>query len=100
MSVKTRCVRRDPSNKRKPWEAILHIYNVGEAHIPRIYRDPAMSRAAMHQTSGELEEPEESTCPWCPYTGTLKQLTRHMESAHYLRWCDLALYPPIAGERY
>jgi hypothetical protein len=25
MNTKTRCVRRDPSNKTKPWEAILHI---------------------------------------------------------------------------
>jgi hypothetical protein len=25
MSTKNRCVRRDSSNKTKPWEAILHI---------------------------------------------------------------------------
>jgi hypothetical protein len=39
----------------------------------------------------------EQTCPWCPYTGTLKQVLMHMESSHHRRWCDLALYPPIAG---
>jgi hypothetical protein len=40
----------------------------------------------------------ESTCPWCPETRpTLKQILMHMESAHRWRWCDLALYPPIAG---
>jgi hypothetical protein len=43
------------------------------------------------------QEPEQPTCPWCPYTGTLKQVLMHMESAHHRRWCDLALSPPIAG---
>jgi hypothetical protein len=43
-------------------------------------------------------EPPESTCPWCQaYTGTLKQVLQHMESAHHRRWCDLALYPPITS---
>jgi hypothetical protein len=38
------------------------------------------------------------TCPWCPYTDALlKKIIQHMESAHHRRWCDLALYPPIAG---
>jgi hypothetical protein len=42
--------------------------------------------------------PPEIQCPWCPYTDTLvKKVIQHMESAHYRRWCDLALYPPIAG---
>jgi hypothetical protein len=41
--------------------------------------------------------PHQSTCPWCPYTGSLKQVLMHMESAHPWRWCDLVLYPPIAG---
>jgi hypothetical protein len=45
-------------------------------------------------------EPHEYTCPWCPYTASRKQVVRHMESAHYERWCDLALYPPIAGGVY
>jgi hypothetical protein len=40
----------------------------------------------------------EPTCLWCPYTGTLKQVVRYMESAHHRRWCDLALYARIAGE--
>jgi hypothetical protein len=40
----------------------------------------------------------EQACPWCTtYTGTLKQVLMHMESAHHRRWCDLVLYPPIAG---
>jgi len=43
-------------------------------------------------------EPQEPTCPWCPETRpTLTQVLMHMESAHYRRWCDLALYPPVAG---
>jgi hypothetical protein len=38
------------------------------------------------------------TCLWCPYTDALlKEVIQHMESAHHRRWCDLALYPPIAG---
>jgi hypothetical protein len=37
-------------------------------------------------------------CPWCDYTDVLlKKVLVHMESAHHLRWCDLALSPPIAG---
>jgi hypothetical protein len=39
-------------------------------------------------------------CPWCPFTGKLKQVLRHMESEHYKKWCELALYPPIAGGHY
>jgi hypothetical protein len=37
------------------------------------------------------------TCPWCAYTGSLKQVLMHMESQHHQHWCDLGLYPPIAG---
>jgi hypothetical protein len=44
--------------------------------------------------------PQASTCPWCDYTDSLKKVLMHMESAHHRRWCDLVLYPPIAGERY
>jgi hypothetical protein len=50
-------------------------------------------------TDQQSPESQEPTCPWCPYTGTLKEVVRHMESAHSRRWCDLALYPPIAGGR-
>jgi hypothetical protein len=40
----------------------------------------------------------EYACPWCTYTDALlKKVLNHMESAHHGRWCDLALYPPIAG---
>jgi hypothetical protein len=40
-------------------------------------------------------------CPWCPYTADrLKPVLLHMESAHYQQWCDLILYPPIAGGVY
>jgi hypothetical protein len=49
------------------------------------------------QRSAALQEP---ACPWCDYTGTLKQVVMHMESAHHRRWCDLVLYPPITGQRY
>jgi hypothetical protein len=42
-------------------------------------------------------DPPQPTCPWCPYTGTLKQVMLHMESVHRRRWGDLALYPPLAG---
>jgi hypothetical protein len=28
-------------------------------------------------------EPQEDTCPWCPDTGNLKQLMRHMASAYH-----------------
>jgi hypothetical protein len=45
----------------------------------------------------ESPEPHEHTCLWCPWSGSLKQVMRHMESAHHRRWCDLALYPPIVG---
>ena len=44
-----------------------------------------------------LPPPTAQTCPWCPYAGSLKQVRLHMETAHEWRWCDLALYPPIAG---
>jgi hypothetical protein len=44
--------------------------------------------------------PPPQTCPWCPYTGSLKQVLMHMEAAHQWRWCDLVLYPPIAGGIY
>jgi hypothetical protein len=38
-------------------------------------------------------------CPWCPHTDMhLKKVLTHMESAHHQRWCDLALYPPTAGD--
>jgi hypothetical protein len=47
--------------------------------------------------SEQPSEPSPPACPWCPYAGTLKQVLMHMESAHHRRWCDLALYPPIAG---
>jgi hypothetical protein len=54
-----------------------------------------MKRAATPQRSSEPEEP---TFPWCSaYTGTLKLVLMHMESAHHRRWCDLVLSPPIAG---
>jgi hypothetical protein len=40
-------------------------------------------------------------CPWCPYTADrLKPVLLHMESAHRQAWCDLILYPPIAGGVY
>jgi hypothetical protein len=56
----------------------------------------------MNQTSNpeDSENPEEYKCPWCPYTGNLKQVIRHMESGHYQNWYELVLYPPIAGNRY
>jgi hypothetical protein len=44
-----------------------------------------------------LERHDITKWPWCPYTGNLKQVIGHMESAHYQRWYELALYPPIAG---
>ena len=51
----------------------------------------------MTMTHKPPQQPEQA-CPWCTtYTGTLKQVLMHMESAHYRRWCDLVLYPPIAG---
>jgi hypothetical protein len=46
---------------------------------------------------GKSGEPNELTCPWCSYTESLKKVLMHIESAHHRRWCDLALYPPIAG---
>ena len=50
--------------------------------------------------SQQQPDPEQRPCPWCPYTGSLKQVLMHMESAHYARWCDLAHYAPIAGGVY
>jgi hypothetical protein len=44
--------------------------------------------------------PGDHLCPWCPYAGTLKQVLMHMESRHYQRWCDLALFPLVAGGVY
>jgi hypothetical protein len=42
--------------------------------------------------------PPDIACPWCTYTDVLlKKVLNHMESAHYRRWCDLALCPPITG---
>jgi hypothetical protein len=55
---------------------------------PREHRSPELATS---------REPREPTCPWCVYTGSLKQVMRHMESAHHRRWCDLVLYPPIGG---
>jgi hypothetical protein len=47
----------------------------------------------------ESPAPPEIPCPWCPYTDALlKKVLTHMESAHPQRWCDLALYAPIAGD--
>jgi hypothetical protein len=41
----------------------------------------------------------EIPCPWCDYRDVrLKKVLTHMESAHALRWCDLALSPLIAGD--
>jgi hypothetical protein len=53
------------------------------------------------EPTDQSPERQEPTCPWCgAYTGNLKQVLMHMESAHHRRWCDLALHPPIAGERH
>ena len=44
------------------------------------------------------DKPLDIHCPWCPYTDVvLKKVMRHTEAAHHQRWCDPALYPPIAG---
>jgi hypothetical protein len=52
----------------------------------------------MASADGPSITPPEIPCPWCPYTDVLrKKVIQHMESAHHRRWCDLALYPPIAG---
>ena len=48
----------------------------------------------------EQPPPPAHTCPWCPYTGTLKQVRTHMESVHHRQWCDLVLSPLIAGGVY
>jgi hypothetical protein len=53
----------------------------------------------MAQTHEPLP-PSAHQCPWCPYTGSLKQVLMHMESAHHRRRCDLALLPLIAGGVY
>jgi hypothetical protein len=40
-------------------------------------------------------------CPWCAYTAdVLKKVMQHMKDQHHTRWCDIALYPPIAGGVY
>ena len=52
-------------------------------------------------TTNTPAAPRVHACPWCAYTDVvLKKVMRHMESAHHQRWCDLALYPPIAGGVY
>jgi hypothetical protein len=56
----------------------------------------ATDRTDAQQTG--IPDPHEPTCPWCPYTGSLKRVLMHMESAHQWRWCDLALSPLIAGQ--
>jgi hypothetical protein len=45
----------------------------------------------------DKEVSQRPTCPWCPYTGSLKRVLRHRESTHAQRWCDVALSPLIAG---
>jgi hypothetical protein len=46
----------------------------------------------------EEQAPHDPRCPWCGFTdGLLKKVLNHMESAHFQRWCDLALSPLIAG---
>jgi hypothetical protein len=43
-------------------------------------------------------EPQDLSCPWCAFTDVLlKKVLHHRESAHALRWCDLALSPLVAG---
>jgi hypothetical protein len=56
----------------------------------------------MSQTDKRLEYPETQNTErlWYPYTGNLKQVIHHMEAGHYQKWCDLVLYPQIAGGRY
>jgi hypothetical protein len=51
-------------------------------------------RAAVPPTS---RPPPEATCPWCAYVGSLKRAMEHMQFEHHRQWCDLALFPPIAG---
>ena len=50
-----------------------------------------------NQRSQELSVPPATTCPWCAYTGSFKQVLLHMESSHHARWRDLALYALISG---
>jgi hypothetical protein len=51
--------------------------------------------------SDEPAPPRILACPWCAYTAEgLTAVLHHLESAHASRWRDLALAPPIAGERY
>jgi hypothetical protein len=46
----------------------------------------------------DVPAPPEIPCPWCAFTDVrLKKVLTHMESAHALRWCDLALSPLVAG---
>lgn len=56
-----------------------------------------MDRIRDEPTPDPSAHPPAIACPWCSYTGPLKQVLMHMESAHQTRWQDLALYPPIAG---
>jgi hypothetical protein len=46
------------------------------------------------------DQPPEPRCPWCPYTGPLRQVLAHMEAAHPGEMADLGLYPPIAGRAW
>ena len=62
------------------------------------YQAPATRQHEHGEPTDKSPEPLEPTCPWCDYTDSLKKVLMHMESAHHRRWCDLALYPPIAGE--
>jgi hypothetical protein len=56
-------------------------------------------RRPMGEPIPEDEAPHTPTCPWCAFTDVLlKKVLNHMESAHALRWCDLALSPLIAGD--
>ena len=49
--------------------------------------------------SQQQPDPQQILCPWCTFTDVLlKKVLNHMESAHYQRWCDLALSPLVAGD--
>jgi hypothetical protein len=58
---------------------------------------PQPSREHRSPEHATCREPHEHTCLWCPHSASLMQVMLHMESAHHRRWCDLALYLPIAG---